>query len=1038
MNLPVEVLPPPPVAQRTSPPQQGPTNLAPEPSGSRLPRLAYVYIMAFASLLASFPARNSDLWMHMAAGRRLAQAPSFAAALTLGDATASRGWLYDLLCYQIYEAIGGGGLVFVKALLAVGLALVLLDLSRSRAGWWLAAICTVLALLAMSTRLLVQPATVSCLFLALTLWLLERSGREWLLPPWSLLPLFVLWVNLDSWFLLGLGAVALVGIGRILDEPSQALRKTLNLAVWLILLAAACLVNPAHVHAFAVLGDAAALGNSLGAAASTAQVSSPFEKSYFATVGLTPAGLAYFPLLGLGLFSFVLALPRWHWQRLLPWLGPAVLSIVQVRTIPFFAVVAAPVLAWNLHEFFARHSESERQQGLYWGQALLVLRTLTVLLGAVFFVCAWPGWLQAPPFEPRRWAVEPAPALEQGAGVTRRWHEEGKLTPDDRALHLSPATASAFAWFCPEDQGVLDEELTGILFGDSGTVASWDLRARQAGITHIVVYEPERDRLLRVLDRLLSDPTQWPLLYLEGDLAVFGWRDPSKPQEADRFRGWELDVDRLAFHPAKDRQAPAKAADNGPELRPWWDAFWKPAPPRLIDRDEATLHLLHAEALRRSAPLRHLASWEAAEAAGLIGSAASWTPPGCLADAHTRLVLYRPPLPQPGSTERQFAPLVYLALKWQQLYTLQRDDTPPALLYLAVRDARRALAVNPQDAQAYLVLGESYLGLLHSTRERVWGERMRDLLQLRQLQASAALNQAVALKPSLTQAQLALSGLYREMGCLDLALTHLRTYCTLVREAGPPPGSDPQQFREQRAVYEEELSRLATVVEDRESQYAAEAGHYRVLDRATLATDKGLVGKARDLLLETDVSAFGFQGIALELGLLLKTGRPQDVLAWTDATHEAALGSATYHRLRASALAASGDYAAALDEFAELDRGDPVLDPRFRQSIVLMGGQAVLAPIHAGTRTVPTLVWQGFLQFQLASGAARLASSMRQRADQFVIRGLLALEQGNVDEAQDFFRLALASCRKEPGTPPGSGIDFTGMPVAHTCLEWLK
>jgi hypothetical protein len=49
--------------------------------------------------------------------------------------------------------------------------------------------------------------------------------------------------------------------------------------------------------------------------------------------------------------SFLLALPRWRWQRFLPWVGLAVLAVLRARAVPFFAVVAGPVLAWNLHDF---------------------------------------------------------------------------------------------------------------------------------------------------------------------------------------------------------------------------------------------------------------------------------------------------------------------------------------------------------------------------------------------------------------------------------------------------------------------------------------------------------------------------------------------------------------------------------------------------------------------------------------------------------------------------------------------------------------
>jgi hypothetical protein len=50
--------------------------------------------------------------------------------------------------------------------------------------------------------------------------------------------------------------------------------------------------------------------------------------------------------------------------------------------------------------------------------------------------------------------------LERGAAATHLWHQEGKLGPEARGLHLSPETAQAFAWFCPEEKGFLDHRFT--------------------------------------------------------------------------------------------------------------------------------------------------------------------------------------------------------------------------------------------------------------------------------------------------------------------------------------------------------------------------------------------------------------------------------------------------------------------------------------------------------------------------------------------------------------------------------------------------
>ena len=50
--------------------------------------------------------------------------------------------------------------------------------------------------------------------------------------------------------------------------------------------------------------------------------------------------------------------------------------------------------------------------------AAAVAPTSLLLLGLACLVCAWPGWLQAPPFEPRRWAVELPASLERGAAAS--------------------------------------------------------------------------------------------------------------------------------------------------------------------------------------------------------------------------------------------------------------------------------------------------------------------------------------------------------------------------------------------------------------------------------------------------------------------------------------------------------------------------------------------------------------------------------------------------------------------------------------------
>ncbi|MBO0699311.1 MAG: hypothetical protein J2P46_13020, partial [Zavarzinella sp.] len=822
---------------------------------------AVTFTATFAFLLASFPAQNPDLWAHLAAGRDLATG-HFAAATAdwTAESPTISGWLYNLGAYALYSVVGGAALVFTKAVLVAALALILLRLSRTRPGWLVPAFCTGLALLAMSPGLRLQPVTVSYLFLAVTLWLVRddetsrRSGARAVVP---LVVLFLAWANMDRWFVLGLGAVALTWFGQALDRPQGRVRFALGRAGSLALLVTACVLNPAHVSAFLFVRSRPA-----------GPAPSPFGLLNADVLERSPAELAYFPLLVFGLLSFALALPKWRWARFLPWAGLAALSALQSRAVPFFAVVAGPVLAWNLQDFFARRAGPGRVSArLRWA-----VPALAGLLGLIFLACAWAGWLRTPPFEPRRWAVETPPALERGAEAVARWHAEGRFGANARGLHLSPETAFAFSWFCPEDKPVRDPALTAELL--SGPDGGRD-GLRAAGVDHLIIYDADRARLSDILRRLFADPDQFPLLLWQGDLAVFGWRDPAAGTAADPRRGVRPDFDRLALHPGPGEKAPATRPTGDPEPRRWWEALWEPVPPRPIDRDVAVLHVLQADAVRDSAQARHEAAWHVTQLAGLVGSAAAGGgATGCL-DMSTRLNLIRPP-------ER-------VAMVLHPAFVLARDDAPMAVLYLAVRAARRALAVNPQDAVALATLGEAYRQLHYGTRERAWGRQLPELAQLRRVQAVVALRQAVTLNPGLDQAQFSLGNLYQESGYLDLALKHWRAGAAAARKAPPPPGMDPVQYRERVAEVERQVGRLADVVAERERQYLRDAADLRVLDRAARARDLGLVGRAMDVLLNSDISAFGAAGMHLELELLLRTGRVREVREWTDPEHQEAL-----------------------------------------------------------------------------------------------------------------------------------------------------
>src|SRR5436309_1271087 len=67
-----------------------------------------LFVGLFAGLLASFPIRNVDLWQHLAAGRDIVHG-DLSFLTSTGAAPLGPGWLFDVVTYVLYAAVGGAG-----------------------------------------------------------------------------------------------------------------------------------------------------------------------------------------------------------------------------------------------------------------------------------------------------------------------------------------------------------------------------------------------------------------------------------------------------------------------------------------------------------------------------------------------------------------------------------------------------------------------------------------------------------------------------------------------------------------------------------------------------------------------------------------------------------------------------------------------------------------------------------------------------------------------------------------------------------------
>jgi hypothetical protein len=1096
------ITPQPPAGGAASPPAPGPAATAGAPAAApadpaevfrRRVRLldgalvAAVLLFAFAAAL--FPARNSDLLMNLAAGRLISQGEyRFGvdpfAFTTQGVYWANHSWLFGLLAYCVYQipVVGGPALVVLKALLVVALAEVMLRLaSRRGQSLWIPASCTALAVAALSPRVLLQPTVVSYLLLALTLYLLARPRREpaaagggragwdrrWLVPV-----LCALWVNVDAWFLLGPAVVGLFLLGELLSAqgPAGRARELKTLAAVLAASVAACLVNPHTYHAFTLPPQLGLTG------AGPALRGDPYFGPFFSGVlgealqrpGYGPrfATLAFYPLALAGLVSFGLAPEGVRGWRGAVWLGLFLLGAWNARAVPFFAVAAGPIASLNFLDYAAARpaaAAGARRRGGLAGRAL------TLAAGVLLVAAAATGWLQAQP-DARRlgWDVEFDPALEEAARQVAAWRDRGQADPDGRWFNTGLEVNSYLAWFCPGQRGFLDPR-----FGLFGGCAEDYLKARRALTADLSEGElsappgrgdvgevfarwnagylfhevdPGYRQTRAVLARALAAPSEWGLSFLNGRAALFSWRDPDGRAAGPSRPLPPWDPDRVAFGPDPARAPAAPAAPAQP--REWWDALWRPEPPRPAAIDEAAAQLYYFQAESPRA-IRH--NTEEARRRLRPASAAAAAAAPALAG----------PLPAVGA-QLAAGRRDYLQGA-ERLYVLTQDDGPPAALYLALRAGRRALGADPaapQAAQASTLVGQAYTFLQRVTRERVLSFPLfRDL---RQVQQVAAFTQAVRLDPDQEPAHARLTELY-DGRYLDLYVKHLKEQVRCQQEHAAeqaaqlgPEGA--QAVQDQIRGLQERVARWEKVLADRRNVYENTAANKPVLQRVQAAMQNALPETAlallqKELREQTAVAARADDrtvGTVLEwqVRLLLATGRLDEARELLDPNVANLLGrmpglpvppDAAFDWYRAQLAAASGDYAGA----------DQAL-----QAVLSKMGRARLLP-QEPEPTDAAVLFSGsfaawFLQ-QLSQAAGRplldlrpvYSPAVRQqtlellavKADVEVLRAALALEAGDTEAAAAQLRHVLTWTGHRGG---GARLGFAGAALADMFLNWLE
>jgi hypothetical protein len=324
-------------------------------------------------------------------------------------------WLADLAFAALHRL---GGLEAVAALcvavLCASAAIVLTWLLDRGAGLWVALLVTLAVVSASSIHYLARPHVFSILFFPLALWLLDADCRGSTARLWLLVPLSAVWANLHGGFVAWLATLSLLPLAMAINRDWRRFWRYLKLAT---LCAASTLLNPygwkLHAHIVGYLESSWILNN-------VNEFQSPRIRSESMLV------FAFLLLGGVALASRALSRGEWFSGGVVFLWGLAALR--SARHVPFYAVAAAPVVAFEFSALWRSLAARSRPQSLvriFWdsGQELGRSRRMglwTPLLAALAL------WLAAPfprisDFPPTAFPVA-AVARNMGRLAPTGWH----------------------------------------------------------------------------------------------------------------------------------------------------------------------------------------------------------------------------------------------------------------------------------------------------------------------------------------------------------------------------------------------------------------------------------------------------------------------------------------------------------------------------------------------------------------------------------------------------------------------------------------
>ncbi|MFM7149330.1 MAG: hypothetical protein ACKO23_05770, partial [Gemmataceae bacterium] len=366
---------------------------------------------------------------------------------------------------------------------------------------------------------------------------------------------------------------------------------------------------------------------------------------------------------------------------------------------------------------------------------------------------------------------------------------------------------------------------------------------------------------------------------------------------------------------------------------------------------------------------------------------------------------------------------------------------------------------------------------------------------IRQAQIASALQNVLKIQSRPEQQRAAhqlLIEAFSDPEYFDVRLKHLKEYLRLVKEIGPPAVVPSGQYQEFMKNLENGVKELTSQFKNRVDQFEVNSANKPLLQKARIAIDNGLAETALNLLLAADPNDLRdprnpreIPGATMAINLLLGMGQldqVRDALV-PDASKQGdfdrrsfgmhPLGLPAYEWFQTVLGAASGNYQAAdqsLADALEFQKKSPVYSAMAVQLDLLPASkleQIASAPELAGLIIGGSLLQEatfvsGFpwvmgrhlpLRFHpphtpkepgasmglTLQGAQLMWKVLEQEADLWSLRGWLALEAGQVEQAKDYCKRSLR-LSEMPGNKEGERfyVPFRSRPLSALILDLVE